>query len=355
MLFRDIYGQDQIKRKLIRTIVEQRVSHAQLFYGPEGSGKLALAIAYAQLLNCSHPQPLPQSGEGGREGVDSCGTCPSCQQFQKLAHPDLHFVYPNNTTKKVPKNPSSLAFIAEWRKFLLEQNFSGSLNDWYDQIGIENKQGTINVRDAEEIIHTLGYMSYESEYKVMIIWMVDKLYHAVSPKLLKILEEPPDKTLFILITIDPGQVLPTIASRCLPVRIPPLVGPKEVVDADETGNYEIFRKWMLACHAKKHGDLVAFAADVSKIGREKQKQLLGYGLEIARNCSQYNHTRQVPDSFPEEQEFIRKFSSFFPYERLEGFSELFNQAVFHVERNAHAPTLFLDLSLKMTRFFSPGS
>lgn len=346
MQFKDITGQDEIKQKLVQTITDQRVSHAQLFYGPEGAGKLELAIAYAQLLNC--PYPLQREGS-----FDACGTCPSCMQYQKLAHPDLHFVFPNNTTKRITTKPSSRQFITEWRKFLLANNFHVTLNQWLEELGIENKQGVINARDAEEIIHTLGYKSYESEYKVMIVWMVEKLYHAAAPKLLKILEEPPDKTLFILVSEDPAQVLPTIFSRCLPVRIPPRQQDAAGIAEEQQYHYETFRKWMQACYSGKIADLVSLSSEVARTGREKQKTLLHYGLQTVRQCAAYKYTGTLPAVSAPEQEFITKFSRFFPAERLGEFNDLFNPAVYHVERNAHAPTLFLDLSLKMARYFQP--
>jgi|WetSurMetagenome_2_1015567.scaffolds.fasta_scaffold113991_1 DNA polymerase III subunit delta' len=342
MQFRDIAVKDEVKLKLIGTIRDQRVSHAQMFYGPEGSGKLELALAYAQLLNCT----------GRGSGDDSCGVCPSCIQFQKLIHPDLHFVFPNNTTKRVTSKPSSKHFLAEWRKFLLEHNFRVTLNEWFETLGIENKQGTINVRDAEEIIHTLSYKSYESEYKVMIIWMVEKLYHSAAPKLLKILEEPPDKTLFILISEDPAQVLPTIASRCLPVRIPARTDSGAESTEERKYNYETFRKWMQNSYAGKIPDLITFASEVGKIGRERQKSLLLYGLQTSRACSAYTYTGKTDAAFPEEGEFIKKFSPFFPADQLSGFTELFSSSVYHIERNAHATTLFMDLSLKLVQYFA---
>jgi len=348
MLFRDIPGQEEIKRKLAQTIADQRVSHAQLFYGPEGSGNLELAIAYAQLLNCR------EQGAGGREqGAEACGVCPSCQQYQKLAHPDLHFVFPNNTTKRVTKNPSSKMFVIEWRKFLLEHDYTVTLNEWFEELGIENKQGVINARDAEEIIHTLSYKSYESEYKVMIIWMVEKLYHSAAPKLLKILEEPPEKTLFILVSEDPAQVLPTIFSRCLPVRIPARELQLSGVSEERQYNYETFRRWMQSCYSGKLADLITFASEVAKTGRERQKSLLQYGLQTARQCASYKYTGTLPGLTGPEQEFIKKFSPFFPAENLGQFHELFHPAVYHLERNAHAATLFLDLSLNMVGYFQP--
>lgn len=187
----------------------------------------------------------------------------------------------------------------------------------------------------------------------MIIWMVEKLYHAAAPKLLKILEEPPEKTLFILISEDPAQVLPTIFSRCLPVRIPSREQDPTAGSEEQKYHYETFRKWMQACYAGKNADLVAFSAEVAKSGREKQKSLLRYGLQTIRQCTAFRYTGILPSLSAPEQDFIRKFSAFFPAERLGEVSDLFGPAFFHVERNAHAPTLFLDLSLKMVRYFQP--
>ncbi len=370
MKFSDIPADPVIKHKLIQTIEDQRVSHAQLFYGPEGSGKLALAIAYAQLINCQHPHltpnPSPQ-GEGSKSpsgdlGVDSCGICPSCVQYQKLAHPDLHFFFPVATSIRVPSKPSSKHYISEWREFLLSHNYHVSLPEWYDFIGIENKQGTIYTEDAAEINRILGYKSYESEYKVVIIWMIEKLTYAAAPKLLKILEEPPEKTLFLLVSDNPDHVISTILSRCLPVRfprIPDAEAHKFKAIKEESGTTEenqlhfvTFRNWMRFCFSGNVPEMIAFANETGKIGREKQKSLLFYGLHIASQVSLLTHDITTPqDDGAEETKFIGKFSPFLTQERLPAFYNLFNTAIFHIERNAHTPTLFLDMSLKITALF----
>jgi len=344
--FTDIRVDKIIRQKLIQTIRDQRVSHAQLFYGPEGSGKLSLAIAYAQLINCAHPT-LPLNGD---LKADSCGACPSCIQFLKLVHPDLHFFYPTATTKQVPSKPSSKPFIDSWRKFLLESNYRVNLTGWYDFIGIENKQGTIYADDANEINRILSYKSYESEYKVVIIWMVEKLYHAAAPKLLKILEEPPEKTLFLLISDNPDQVIPTLVSRCLPVRIPQIqTEEKQPVSKEDQVLFETFRKWMRICFANNIPEIIAFASETGKIGREKQKNLLRYGLELSGNTLAFRHKFSHGSSFVEEEtEFIKKFSPFLSEDKMHPFYTLFNSSIYHIERNAYAPALFLDLSLKLT-------
>ena len=271
MKFSEIPGNKQIKNNLIQTVLDQRVSHAQLFFGPEDSAKLPLAIAYAQFINCTDKQ-----GTGLKEftnddlrilnslasGIDSCGVCPSCVKYQKLVHPDLHFIYPVATTKRVIKKPQSKHFIEEWRAFLLENNFESGLQNWYEAIGIENKQGIINADDCNEIITTLSYKSYESDYKVMIIWMVEKLFYSAAPKILKILEEPPEKTLFILISEEPDQIIKTILSRTLMVKIPKSTASRNIKNEDDTEHFITFRQWMRGCYGGKIAELIRFASEI---------------------------------------------------------------------------------------------
>ena len=356
MKFSEIPGNAGIKHKLIRTVLDQRVSHAQLFFGPEDSSKLALAIAYAQFINCTGRLGRPSTCEGSPiVEEDSCGICPSCIKYQKLAHPDLHFIFPVATTKKVTKSPQSKLFMGEWRKFLTESNFNGGLQSWYEAIGIENKQGIINKDDCNEIITTLSYKSYESDYKVMIIWMVEKLFHSAAPKILKILEEPPEKTLFILISEEPDQVITTILSRTFMVKIPKSDIPGIESMEDETAHFITFRGWMRSCYAGKVLELISLSADISKTGREKQKSLLIYALKIIGYCAAMNYRKQAPEGLSgEELTFVNQFSPYITFDKLIAFNSLLNDAVFHIERNAHAPTLFLDLSLKIVRQFKPN-
>jgi DNA polymerase-3 subunit delta' len=362
MRFIDIPGQQAIKEKLIHTVIGQRVSHAQLFYGPESSAKLALAIAYAQFINCRNRQsPADETHltisqtHNFATSLDSCGTCPSCVKYSKLIHPDLHFIYPVANTRKVTKKAQSKLFTADWRNFILQKPFPVNLQDWYDFIGIENKQGIINADDCSEIISTLGYKSYESEYKVMIIWMVERLFYAAAPKILKILEEPPEKTLFLLISEDPDQIINTIVSRCLMVRIPP---DRDVIMADENKGEKLyfatFAKWMRLCYGMKVPELISFAAEMAKPGREKQKAFLQYSLFILSLCPGviYGQPGRAGTG-KEEAGFLEKFAPIINTAGLAGFNELFNIALYHIERNAYAPILFLDLSLKIMRLFRP--
>jgi DNA polymerase-3 subunit delta' len=338
----------------VQTVADQRVSHAQLFYGPENPAKLALAIAYAQYINCCNHQPLSTGYQPLT--TDSCGTCPSCVKYQKLVHPDLHFVYPVSTTKKIKSKPQSKYFIEEWRKFMLGRNFGGSLLDWYEFIGIENKQGIINVDDCDNIISTLSYKSYESEYKVMIIWMVERLGYASAPMLLKILEEPPEKTLFLLISDDTSQIIGTIQSRCLMVRVPPAESGQLLnEETRENLHLENFIKWMRLCFSANVPALISFSSELAKGGREKQKSFLLYCLHMLELCpaSIYGIESRLQQD-PEEAKFLQKFAPEIMKAGLPAFHALFSPAVYHVERNAYGPLLFLDLSLKITRLFKPN-
>ncbi len=373
MKFSDIKGQQAIKERLIRSVKENRVSHAQLFFGPEGSGKLAMALAYAQYINCTQ-----------RAGDDSCGVCSSCIKYEKVIHPDLHFIYPIAKTKEVADKPQSKLFINQWRTILTGRKAVFSLQDWYQHINLENKQGIINAEDCNEIIRTLSYKSYESEYKVMIIWMVEKLFHAAAPKILKILEEPPDKTLFILISEQSDQILPTILSRTQLVKfhrrndqelVEALVAHtscsieeasrvKYLADGNlnvaikvlETGetdqaNFEIFRTWMRFCFKTNIREITRLTSDFSSMGREKQKSLMAYALKIIRYCM---HNRIGGQSQiradGDELKFIHDFTPFIHPENAGKLNDEFNKALYHIERNGNASIVFMDLSLQSMKW-----
>jgi DNA polymerase-3 subunit delta' len=367
MLFKNIIGQDHIKARLIRSVKDNRVSHAQLFLGPEGSGKLALAIAYAQYVSCENKQE-----------DDSCGVCRSCVKFEKLAHPDLHFLYPISATKD---KPLSANYLSEWRSLLIENKCYVALTDWYEAIGMENKQGIINANDCNEVIKKLSLKAYESEYKIMIIWMIEKLFHAAAPKLLKILEEPPDKTLFILISENHEQVISTILSRTQIIKVPRIqnkdlmhalmhqyeLSPKkanEIIRVVE-GNYieasllagtpaddihfNLLRDWMRLCYRDSVTELIEWVEKFSKAGREKQKSFLLNAIRVFRESMLINAGEQeLIKAEGEELKFASDFSPFINSNNTIQIIQEFNEAIFHIERNAHPKILFLDLSLKMT-------
>ncbi len=373
MFFKDVAGHQELKRKLIQNIRNGRISHAQLFLGMEGSGKLALAIAYARYLACKDP---------GEE--DACGKCSSCIKYNKLAHPDLNFFFPNPAQKKGDTTLCSKDYMEPWRDYLMQNKYV-SLNEWYNKVQMENKQGIISVADCSEIIRVLGYTSYESEYKVVIIWMIERLYHSAAPKLLKILEEPPDKTLFLLVSESHEQVLPTILSRTQLVKVGRLsddeiteglinlygIDPATATQAafqadgnfyraltlcsnDETdiNHTNTLKEWFRSCYRYDPQAIVKQVEEIAKTGREKQKNLLNFALEIFRQSTLINYQAgELVKTHPVAGEFISNFAKVLQPQVAATLCEEFSRAIYHIERNANPKILFTDLSLRITHTF----
>jgi len=377
MQFSEVLGQDYIKNHLTRSADLGRIPHAQLFVGPEGSGTLPMAIAYAQYILCNN-----QNGENS-------GANEACNiKFQKISHPDLHFVYPTVSTEEVKKNPKSLDFIADWRMFL-SQNPYGGLFDWYSVLGVKNKQGEIRVDDAQEILKSLSLKSYEGGYKIMIVWMADKLNIAASNKLLKLLEEPPEKTVFILISEKEEDIIQTIRSRCQILNFNGLseqVIEEALVSKEQTepklatkiahqaqGNYNKalhllqddadefpFEKWFVtwvraAFRAKGNAaaisDLILWSEQIAVLGRETQKKFLQFCIDIFRQALLHNY--QTPGLVylePKVEGF--KLENFAPFVNGNNINEIFQElsdAIYHIERNGNAKIILTDLSIKLTR------
>lgn len=372
MQFKDVIGQEAVKQRLIQSVLENRVSHAQLFLGQGGTGKLALALAYVQYICCAD-----------RTESDSCGICHSCQKISKLAHPDLHFVFPTATTKKVKKDPEANLFMEEWREFVLQKQAYIDTTNWFDFLEIENKQGSIFVRDAATLLHKLSLKAYEGDYKMAILWMAEKMNVQTANKLLKLLEEPPEKTLFILIAEDQEQLLTTVKSRTGLVKIPPIAQQQlqeklmkhyncdcqEAVDAaimakgswieacryfenkeDEKYNFQTFQQWMRLCFRAAVPELIDFTANLKSIGREKQKGLLMYALEVFRNSLLLNNNLIDLVQLPEDEKtFSTNFSPFVKPINLLQMRDLMEEGIKHIERNGYAPIILLDISLKITK------
>ncbi|MEN9908047.1 MAG: hypothetical protein RLZZ540_1196 [Bacteroidota bacterium] len=377
MQFSEILGQEHIKNHLSRSADLGRIPHAQLFVGPEGSGTLAMAIAYAQYILCGN-----QNGENDGEN-HACNI-----KFQKLSHPDLHFAYPTVTTDEVKKNPKSIDFIVDWRAFVT-QNPYGGLFDWYAVLGVQNKQGEIRVDDAQEILKSLSLKAYEGGYKIMIVWMADKLNIAASNKLLKLLEEPPEKTVFILISENEEDIIQTIRSRC---QILHFNGLSEAVIADALvsreeidlklaiklahqtqGNYNAalhllrdkdeehpFEQWFVtwvraAFKAKKDAaaiqDLILWSEKIATLGREAQKKFLQFCMEMFRQALLVNYeTPSLVYFEPKVDKF--KLENFAPFVNGNNIKDIFKElsdAMYHIERNGNAKIILTDLSIKLTR------
>lgn len=372
MKFSQVIGQESVIAKLRHSVGEERVSHAQIFAGPEGNGKLAIALAFAQYVCCEKPA-----------GDDACGICPSCSKYEKLIHPDLHFVFPvfkkNKTT-----DPISEHFLVEWREIAGRSAYF-NLNQWLSFIGVENEQGLIYASEASEIIKKLSLKSYESDYKVMIIWLPEKMHNVTANKLLKMIEEPPEKTLFILVSEEPDLILPTIMSRCQFVRIPSITNdavslalskkfdlPKAKADniasiargnfvravnlveqdEDRVKNLGRFIDLMRLSYARDVIGLNDWAEDISTAGRETQKRFLTFCLAQLRENLVMNlvkNENSLVNMAPDEAEFAGRFSRFITTGNITPISGEMDLAYNHISANGNARIIFLDLALRMIR------
>ena len=378
MLFREIIGQEATKQQLRQAVREGRIPHAQLFTGISGIGKLQLALAYAQYINCPH-----------RTDEDSCGTCPTCLQFEKLQHPDLHFVFP------IVKNDSADTcddFLEPWREIILDKHYF-DLDDWHEALGVETKQSMIYEKESGEILRKLSLKAYGDGYKVMIIWQPEKMNITSANKLLKIFKEPADKTVFLLVSEHPEQLLSTIQSRVQTIRIPRLETEtiasalmQEGVDATQAtdiarianGSYLAARKKAgeSAVNQKELADFIALFRDAytvgvltdpqkkfeslkrlrqwsldmadSKVGRERQKHFLQYAQQqvrenFIRNANQPELNYQMED----EREFSTKFAPFIHTGNVEAIMNQLDLAEKQIEQNGNAKMIFFDLCLQM--------
>ncbi|MDA3929911.1 MAG: DNA polymerase III subunit delta [Prolixibacteraceae bacterium] len=370
MQFKELIGQKVIINRLIEGVSENRVSHAQLFAGKEGVGKLAVAIAYAQYVNCKNPSEN-----------DSCGVCPSCKKYQKLIHPDLHFVFPVVKTPKI-KEPVSDNYLDKWREQVLESPYF-NLNMWYKTIDVENAQGQIYVHESSEIIRKLNLKTFEAEYKVMIIWMVERMNVQCANKLLKMIEEPPPKTLFILITENEEQIIQTIRSRTQLVKfigiqkeamtnalskLPKAEGKDiEGIVHQANGNFisatnlispnelkaqffDQFTNLMRISYKRDWMPMFEWVDKVAATGRERQKSFLLYSLRMLRENFILN-LKQPELNYLDEKErgFSERFCPFINERNILIFAEEFEKAFRDISSNGNPRIIFLDLSLKITK------
>lgn len=367
MYFKDIIGQEQVKEQLRNSIKKGIVPHAQLFSGPSGVGKLPLALAYAQYLNCLDPQE-----------DDSCGKCSSCLKYNQLAHPDLHFVFP---VIKKDKKEISDDYLQEWRTFVL-QNPYFSLNQWLEYIGSDNAQGMIYARESEEIIRKLSLKIYEAKYRTMIIWLPEKMHEVCANKLLKILEEPYDKTLFLLVSDAPDQIIGTIQSRCQRINIPNLpesiimhalesdynISPEnssiiahlangsylkalEVISLDEQNKFffSLFVQMMRSSYARSIKSIKSISNELAVVGREKQKNFLVYCQRMIREYFVSNlHRPELVYLNQEETQFGIRFAPFINERNIIDLVKELSLAERHVEQNVNSKMIFFDLCLKIT-------
>jgi len=372
MKFSEIPGQRKTIGRLISTVKSERVSHAQLLTGPEGCGNLALALAYAQYISCEN-----------RSGVDSCGTCKSCVKYEKMIHPDLHFVFP---VIKKDTDPVCDKFIDKWREFATVSPYF-SLTKWLKYIGAGNAQGLIFTSEAAEILRKLTLKSYESDFKVMIIWLPEKMHQVTANKLLKLIEEPPEKTLFLLVSDEPDKIVPTIMSRCQLVRIPSfspsdlssyliekfrihkgraddiarvsngnIIRAIELCENEDSSFQDLdrFRSLMRHVWRKDVLSLIAWSEELSAIGREPLKRFLAFSLHLFRENLMMNLGQGKNGLIyltGEEEAFSVNFHPFINEENINTFVEEFSLAHSHIEANGNAKIVSLDLALRLIGLF----
>ena len=389
MQFSKIINQQEVKQQLVELIQHNRLSHALLFLSKEGSGALSLALALAQYLTCEKANPKSQTTNPNASlfGVepttsnlkpqtsnDSCGTCPSCTKANQLVHPDIHYSYPV-VTKKSGTPPVSVDYITEWREFINNYPY-GNVYDWLQFIGAENKQGNITANECNDIIHKLSLKSFESEYKVLIMWMPEYL-GAEGNKLLKLIEEPPPNTLFILVAENETLLLPTIVSRCQMIKIPMLettdiesalidnkIDPLKArqVAATAEGNYRealqllqhaeedwqgILRDWLNSIIKTGPIAQTKWVEETSRLGREKQKQFLRYFnhlLEQSIRSKIMGSNIHLPDN---EKDFAERLNRLADISQQQAIIEELDRATYYIERNANAKILFHSLTIKL--------
>jgi len=395
MEFSKIINQQEVKQQLVELIQHNRLSHALLFLSKEGSGALSLALSFAQYLTCEKANPKSQitiptaigttaslfgdepsksETQNPKSEIDSCGVCASCIKANQLIHPDIHFSYPV-VTKKSGTPPLSVDYISDWREFVNNYPY-GNVYDWLQFIGAENKQGNITANECNDIIHKLSLKSFESEYKVLIMWMPEYL-GAEGNKLLKLIEEPPPNTLFILVAENETLLLPTIVSRCQMIKIPMLetadietalienkIDPLKArqVAATAEGNYReaiqllqhaeedwqgILRDWLNSIIKTGPIAQTKWVEETSRLGREKQKQFLRYFnhlLEQSIRSKIMGSNIYLPDN---EKDFADRLNRLADISQQQAIIEELDRATYYIERNANAKILFHALTIKL--------
>lgn len=367
--FKEVIGQESVIQRLKQEVQEGRIPHAQLFCGPAGAGKLPLALAYARYLCCPN-----------RTEDDACGTCPSCVKWEKLVHPDVHFLFPIVNKAKSPKVSVCDDFLPQWRQQLTDSTYF-NLHHWLNDIDAENKQAQIFAQESDEIIRKLSLKSSEGGYKVTLIWQAEKMNQTCANKLLKLLEEPPLQTVFLLISETPENILPTILSRTQRIYIPPIEGNSlatalqmkyGVTAGDSTaiahianGNlikaletihlnadnelfFNLFVRLMRLSYQRKIREMKEWSEQIAGMGRERQKSFLAYSQRMIRENFIYNfHCPELNYLNTQENQFSSRFAPFVNERNVWGIMEELSEAQAHIEQNVNARMVFFDFSLKM--------
>ena len=376
MRFADIIGQEDLKRHLARSVDAGRVSHAQLFTGASGYGSLALAVAYVQYLCCRHR----------REG-DSCGECPDCKQIEALAHPDLHLVFPvNKQGKKSGEAMLSDEFLPQFRALFAERRGYFSSQEWYDRLDLgKTLKGMISAREADEMIRKLSFKSYEADYKAMLIWLPETMNEEASNKILKILEEPWERTVFILVSEQPDRLLPTILSRTQEVSVPriaPEILEREaalrgITDPTQARNmarlsggdllelehlaageneglrkeyFDLFCGLMRLSYNDRHLELIGWAEEVAQLSREQQRGFLRNATRLLRESFMLHAgLREIGYLWGEELAFCTRFAPFVGSRNIEPLIDQIESAAAQIAQNGNPTIVFTHFALSVSK------
>lgn len=376
MRFADIIGQEELKRHLVQSVDAGRISHAQLFSGAAGAGSLALAVAYVQYLCCRH-----------RHDGDSCGECPDCKQIEALAHPDFHLVFPvNKQGKKSGEAMLSDEFLPLFRQLFAERQGYVSPQEWYDRLDLgKTLKGMISAREADEIIRKLSFKSFEADYKIMLVWLPEAMNEEAANKILKILEEPWERTLFVLVSERPDRLLPTIISRTQEVAVPRIApevleraaaarGVTDPVqahamarlaggdflelqhlvageyDASRHDNFELFCSLMRLSYNDKHLELVTWAEEAAQLSREQQRMFLLDAARLLRESYMLHAgIPQIGYLWGEELAFCSKFAPFVDSRNIELLIDQIESAAAQIAQNGNPAIVFTHFALAVSK------
>lgn len=376
MFFRNITGLAEIKKTLANAIDNNHIAHAQLFFGQEGSANMALAMAYISYLFCENKQ-----------NGDSCGECSSCRKTSKMIHPDVNYIFPvikkESSGDDESKKGLSTAYIKEFRQLILQNPYS-DLKNWMQAIDAENKQPIISAEESRNVVKTVSLQAFEGGYKVLLIWYPETMNQTASNALLKILEEPPAKTIFILVSNAPDRLLPTILSRTQLIKVRSFTNEEisehlvqyneceptqandlaliadgnlneafKVYNVTESSFQQFFRDWMRMCYKFNLVEIIKMGNEFQQLGREAQKNLIHYGITALRNSFVYGMGgEELVKVDSVNKDFIKGFSKAVNPKNIDGLFSNLNTAYYHIERNGNPKLIFLDTSIQLVRAFA---
>lgn len=372
MFFKDIPGHKELKERLLRAADTGQQAHARLLLGKKGGPQLALALALARYLHCT-----------GEKRGDACGTCPSCHKYRQFVHPDLHFVFPVASTKKISSKPLSRDFLPEWRQFLQDKPY-GDLSTWLSDIGAENKAGNISVEESRQIIQSLSLKAFEGSFKIMLLWLPEVMNIQAANAILKILEEPSARTLFLLVSQDASKLLTTILSRTQMIQVPAFKDEEvkayvqehlqlddqsaqnlaflaegdlhkalELSRHQQEDYHEGFREWMRHCYKRDILQLGQLVDAFQKMSKDQQKGLLQYALSTTRESLIFKSGQSPLLRISEDKmKFVQGFSKTLGIDQHQELYQYLNEMLYYLERNANPKIAFMSLSLKIGGLFS---